>query len=92
MALRSAAPRVLPLRLRAARSSVRPMATAQSEAFTSATDNDFAAYAPKTAVLFPGQGAQAVGMAKVRRRPANVLRKPRPSWGRLLRLVARSNA
>ena len=32
---------------------------------TSAADNDFAAYVPKTAFLFPGQGAQTVGMAKV---------------------------
>jgi len=32
---------------------------------TSAADNDFASYVPKTAFLFPGQGAQTVGMAKV---------------------------
>jgi malonyl CoA-acyl carrier protein transacylase len=29
-------------------------------------DDKFADYAPKTAFLFPGQGAQTVGMAKVR--------------------------
>lgn len=32
-------------------------------------DDKFANYAPKTAFLFPGQGAQKVGMAKVRRQP-----------------------
>jgi hypothetical protein len=36
---------------------------------TSAADNDFAAYVPKTAFLFPGQGAQTVGMAKVSHLP-----------------------
>lgn len=30
------------------------------------SDTQFAEYTPKTAFLFPGQGAQTVGMAKVR--------------------------
>eukprot|EP00951_Prasinocladus_malaysianus_P021584 scaffold178591_cov35-Prasinocladus_malaysianus.AAC.1 len=32
---------------------------------SSQTDGKFKDYAPKTAFLFPGQGAQSVGMAKV---------------------------
>jgi len=49
-----------------AMSRLSPVAAAVSDAPTSATDNDFSGYVPKTAFLFPGQGAQAVGMAKVR--------------------------
>jgi malonyl CoA-acyl carrier protein transacylase len=43
-----------------------PPAAATTDAPTSATDNDFATYTPKIAFLFPGQGAQTVGMAKAR--------------------------
>lgn len=43
---------------------------AVADAPTSAADNDFASYVPKTAFLFPGQGAQTVGMAKVSPVPA----------------------
>ena len=45
---------------------------------TSAADNDFASYVPKTAFLFPGQGAQTVGMAKV----SHVARPRRHARGR----------
>ena len=34
--------------------------------FAPQADGKFADYAPKTAFFFPGQGAQKVGMAKVR--------------------------
>lgn len=46
----------------ASRRQMAPRAAAAAEA-----DSAFAAYVPATAFLFPGQGAQAVGMAKVSR-------------------------
>ena len=47
------------------RSPASPTASLTSLAsLTSPTDNDFDGYSSKTAFMFPGQGAQVVGMAK----------------------------
>ena len=73
MALTSA-PRVASAAARRVRSrAVRVSAASVAEPLTSATDNDFSAYAPKTAFLFPGQGAQSLGMAKARPPPARAV-------------------
>jgi acyl transferase domain-containing protein len=56
--------------------SIRP-SSGKHEALSylqaSPADDKFADYEPSLAFLFPGQGAQAVGMAKVRRLPVVVL-------------------
>ena len=60
----------LPALRRAASSRVQGTSSAGSVTMASA-DSDFDGYAPKVAFLFPGQGAQAVGMAKARVPPQN---------------------
>lgn len=55
---------VQPVRCSAARGMSARVAAATADVYTSPADNDFATYVPKVAFLFPGQGAQTVGMAK----------------------------
>jgi hypothetical protein len=47
-------------------------------------DDKFADYKPTTAFFFPGQGAQSVGMAKVR----NIIKAQQQHWHILLRHTA----
>lgn len=60
---RASPARRLRLALRGLRARPAPFAAAAADS-AAASDSEFGAYAPKVAFLFPGQGAQAVGMAK----------------------------
>jgi len=66
---------VQPVRCSAPRGMSTRVAAATADVYSSPADNDFATYVPKVAFLFPGQGAQTVGMAKASAGPPRAMRR-----------------